>query len=197
MKSYKLFVLFILFITQLVGCAPSTILAIPASIADRRVAEVQISDNKIFLSAWAPIHEITDNEVQKSHFNLMVYNSALLIVGEVPTEEVKNKITEALSKIEKVKTVHNKIVVGEACKFKQRAKDVITTSNVKTRLFLEIKNEVHPMHVKIMTENAVIYLLGIVNGKEADEAIKIAKSSKGVRLVVPLFELDENVKNSY
>ena len=197
MKSYKLFVLFILFITQLVGCAPSTILAIPSSIADRRVAEVQISDNKIFLSAWGPIHEITDNEVQKSHFNLMVYNSALLIVGEVPTEEVKNKITEALSKIEKVKTVHNKIVVGEACKFKQRAKDVITTSNVKTRLFLEIKNEVHPMHVKIMTENAVIYLLGIVNGKEADEAIKIAKSSKGVRLVVPLFELDENVKNSY
>ena len=197
MKSYKLFVLFILFITQLVGCAPSTILAIPASIADRRVAEVQISDNKIFLSAWGPIHEITDNEVQKSHFNLMVYNSALLIVGEVPTEEVKNKITKALSKIEKVKTVHNKIVVGEACKFKQRAKDVITTSNVKTRLFLEIKNEVHPMHVKIMTENAVIYLLGIVNEKEADEAIKIAKSSKGVRLVVPLFELDENVKNSY
>jgi osmotically-inducible protein OsmY len=53
------------------------------------------------------------------------------------------------------------------------------------------------MHVKIMTENAVIYLLGIVNEKEADEAIKIAKSSKGVRLVVPLFELDENVKNSY
>ena len=197
MKSYKLFILFILFITQLVGCAPSTILAIPSSIADRRTAEVQISDNKIFLAAWDPIHQITDNEVQKSHFNLMVYNSALLIVGEVPTEEVKNKITEALSKIEKVKTVHNKIVVGEACKFKQRAKDVITTSNVKTRLFLEIKNEVHPMHVKIMTENAVIYLLGIVNGKEADEAIKIAKSSKGVRLVVPLFELDENVKNSY
>ena len=197
MKSYKLLILFILFITQLVGCAPSTILAIPSSIADRRTTEAQISDNKIFLSAWAPVHEITDNEIQKSHFNLIVYNSALVIVGEVPTEEIKNKITEALSKLEKVKTVHNRMVVGQACKFKQRAKDVITTSNVKTRLFLELKNEVHPMHVKIMTENNVIYLLGIVNEKEADEAIRIAKSSKGVTLVVPLFELEENVKNSY
>lgn len=197
MKSYKLFILFILFITQLIGCAPSTIMAIPSSIADRRTTETQVIDNKIFLAAWNPIAEITEKEKQKSHFNLIVYNKAIVIVGEVPTEEVKIKITDALSKIEDVKTVHNKMVVGQACKIKQRAKDTITTSNVKTRLFLELKNEVHPLHVKIMTENDVIYLLGIVNNKEADEAIQIAKSSKGVKLVVPLFELDESFKNKY
>ncbi|MDB4040601.1 BON domain-containing protein [Methylophilaceae bacterium] len=197
MKSYKLFILFILFIAQLIGCAPSTIMAIPSSIADRRTTETQVIDNKIFLAAWNPIAEITEKEKQKSHFNLIVYNKAIVIVGEVPTEEVKIKITDALSKIEDVKTVHNKMVVGQACKIKQRAKDTITTSNVKTRLFLELKNEVHPLHVKIMTENDVIYLLGIVNNKEADEAIQIAKSSKGVKLVVPLFELDESFKNKY
>ena len=197
MKSYKLFTLFILFITQLVGCAPSTILAIPSSLSDRRAAEVQYIDNKIFLSAWAPIQEITDNEKEKSHFNLIVFNKAIVVVGEAPTEEVINKITEVLSKIKHVKTVHNKMVVGKVCNIKQRAKDTITTSNVKTRLFLQLKTDVHPMHVKIMTENDVIYLLGIVNNKEANEAIQIAKSSKGVKLVVPLFELDESVKNKY
>ena len=197
MKSYKLFILFILFIVQLVGCAPTTIIGIPASILDRRTTEVQINDNQIFLAAWSPIQEVVENEVQKSHFNLVSYNRAILIVGEVPTEEIKNRITDVLSKIEGVKTVHNKMIVGEVCKIKQRAKDTITTTNVKTRLFLEVKNEVHPLHVKIMTENDTIYLLGIVNEKEADEAIKIAKSSKGVKLVVPLFELDENVKNNY
>ena len=197
MKSYKLFILFIIFITQLVGCAPSTILAIPSSIADRRSTEVQISDNKIFMSTWAPVQEIVDNQKQKSHFNIAVFNNAVVIVGQVPNEEVKNKITDALSKLENVKTVHNKTEVSKANKLKQRAKDTITTSNVKTRLFLELKNEVHPLHVKIMTENDVIYLLGIVNNKEADEAIQIAKSSKGVKLVVPLFELDESFKNKY
>ena len=197
MKSYKLFILFIIFITQLVGCAPSTILAIPSSIADRRTTEVQISDNKVFLASWAPVHEITDNQKQKSHFNIVVFNKAIVIVGQVPNEEVKNKITDVLSKLKNVKTVHNKIEVSKANKLKQRAKDTITTSNVKTRLFLELKNEVHPLHVKIMTENDVIYLLGIVNNKEADEAIQIAKSSKGVKLVVPLFELDESFKNKY
>ena len=197
MKSYKLFLLFILFITQLIGCAPSTIFAIPASIADRRSTEVQIIDNKIFLAAWNPVHEIVDNQKQKSHFNIAVFNKAIVIVGQVPNEEVKNKITDVLSKLENVKTVHNKIEVSKVNKLKQRAKDTITTSNVKTRLFLELKNEVHPLHVKITTENDVIYLLGIVNNKEADEAIQIAKSSKGVKLVVPLFELDESFKNKY
>jgi osmotically-inducible protein OsmY len=197
MKSYKLFVLFILFITQLVGCAPSAIIGIPTSILDRRTTETQIKDNQIFLAAWSPIQEVIENETQKSHFNLMSYNRAVLIVGEIPTEEIKNRITEVLSKIEDVKTVHNKMIASEAINIKQRAKDTITTSNVKTRLFLELKNEVHPLHVKIMTENDTVYLLGIVNEKEADEAIKIAKSSKGVKLVVPLFELDVSVKNNY
>tara|TARA_B100000795_G_C22691242_1_gene395701 strand:+ start:117 stop:710 length:594 start_codon:yes stop_codon:yes gene_type:complete len=197
MKSYKLFILFILFITQLVGCAPSTLLAIPQSLADRRATEVQISDNKIFLAVWSPIQEITEKEKETSHFNVMVFNKAVVIVGEVPTKKVKNTITEAILKIKNVKTVHNKMVVGKACKIKQRAKDTITTSNVKTRMFLDLKNDLHPMHVKIMTENDVIYLLGLVNDKEADEAIRIAKSSKGVKLVVPLFELDNSFENKY
>ena len=197
MKSYKLFVIFILFITQLVGCAPSTLLAIPQSVADRRPTEVQITDNKIFLSAWSPIQEITEIEAQKSHVNLTVFNKAIIIVGQVPSEDVKNRITKALLKIKNVKTVHNKIVVSLASTLKQRAKDTITTSNVKARMFLDLKNDLYPMHVKIMTENDVIYLLGLVNDKEADEAIRIAKSSKGVKLVIPLFELDNSFKNKY
>ncbi len=197
MKSYKLFILFILFLVQLVGCAPSTLLAIPASLADRRTTETQILDNKIFLAAWNPIQEIIDAEKQKSRFNLLAYNRAVIVVGEVPSEAIKNNITEAVSKIKNVKTVHNKMIVGSAIKIKQIAKDTITTSNVKTRLFLELKNEVHPLHVKIMTEDDIVYLAGIVNEREASEAISIAKSSKGVKLVVPLFELNDSVKNKY
>ncbi len=197
MKSYKLFILFILFITQLIGCAPSTITAIPLSIADRRSTEAQVADNSIFLATWSPVQEIAESAKQKMHFNIVTYNQAVLIVGQAPSEDVKNQITEALLKIKDVKTVHNKMSIGKSNSLKQRAKDTVTTTNVKTRLFLELKNEVHPFHVKIMTENDIVYLLGIVNDKEADEAIKIAKSSKGVKLVVPMFELDESVKNKY
>ena len=197
MKSYKLFILFILFITHLIGCAPSTITAIPLSIADRRSTEAQVIDNKIFLAAWNPIQEIADNANQKIHFNLLSYNQTILIVGQSPSEDIKNQVTDVVQKIKDVKAVHNKMTVGKINTIKQRAKDTVTTTNLKTKLFLKIKNEVHPFHVKIVTENDIVYLLGIVNDKEADEAISVAKSSKGVKLVVPLFELDESVKNKY
>ena len=136
MKSYKLFILFILFITHLIGCAPSTITAIPLSIADRRSTEAQVIDNKIFLAAWNPIQEIADNANQKIHFNLLSYNQTILIVGQSPSEDIKNQVTDVVQKIKDVKAVHNKMTVGKINTIKQRAKDTVTTTNLKTRLFL-------------------------------------------------------------
>ena len=143
------------------------------------------------------VQEIADNANQKIHFNLLSYNQTILIVGQSPSEDIKNQVTDVVQKIKDVKAVHNKMTVGKLNTIKQRAKDTVTTTNLKTRLFLKIKNEVHPFLVKTVTENDIVYLLGIVNDKEADEAISVAKSSKGVKLVVPLFELDESVKNKY
>jgi osmotically-inducible protein OsmY len=39
--------------------------------------------------------------------------------------------------------------------------------------------------------------MGILNAKEADDAIEIAKSSKGVKKVIPLFEINDNYQNTY
>lgn len=43
-------------------------------------------------------------------------------------------------------------------------------------------------HVKVLTENGVVYLLGQVDREEAQSAVKIAKSTDGVRKVVQVFE---------
>jgi len=67
-----------------------------------------------------------------------------------------------------------------------RAEDTLITSNVKARLFKE--NKVSPFHVKVITENKVVYLMGILNEKEAKEAEDIAKNTSKVTKVVKLFE---------
>lgn len=43
-------------------------------------------------------------------------------------------------------------------------------------------------HVKVLTENGVVYLLGQVDREEAQSAVKIAKSTDGVHKVVQVFE---------
>ena len=43
-------------------------------------------------------------------------------------------------------------------------------------------------HVKVVTENGVVYLLGLVRRKEAESAVEIARSTSGVKKVVKVFE---------
>jgi osmotically-inducible protein OsmY len=44
------------------------------------------------------------------------------------------------------------------------------------------------MHVKVATEAGVVYLLGLVTDREADDAVEIARRIGGVRKVVKIFE---------
>ena len=49
-------------------------------------------------------------------------------------------------------------------------------------------DKVNMFHVKVVTEAAVVYLLGVVTEQEAAAAVEIARTTSGVRKVVKLFE---------
>ena len=79
------------------------------------------------------------------------------------------------------------------------ANDVAITSNVVSRVFTEDKKNQIPLsilHLKVFTEQGAVYLMGILNQQEADKAILIAQSSRGVKKVVPLFEIDNSYKSN-
>jgi osmotically-inducible protein OsmY len=46
----------------------------------------------------------------------------------------------------------------------------------------------NPVHVKVATEAGVVYLMGVVTEKEAEDAVEIARTTSGVRKVVKIFE---------
>jgi osmotically-inducible protein OsmY len=50
------------------------------------------------------------------------------------------------------------------------------------------ENKFQANYVKVVTENSVVYLLGIVNKTEADAAVEIARNTDGVSKVVKVFE---------
>jgi len=198
-KSYKLFILIFLFITQLIACAPVAVVGVvggPVSYADRRQSEVLYFDQKIEFKAILETQAISES----SNLSFLSYNQTVLITGEVPSEDVKNKIEIAVKKIDGVKAIKNYLLVGEQSTLKSKGLDVVATSNVKSRLFLnetktaKSNSTVSPLHIKVYTERQEVYLLGIVTQEEADLAISIAKSSKGVNKVIPLFEINEDLK---
>ena len=60
-------------------------------------------------------------------------------------------------------------------------------TKVKAR-FLDTQ-KFNALHVKVVTENSVVYLMGMVRKQEASEATEIARTTSGVQKVVRVFEL--------
>ena len=60
------------------------------------------------------------------------------------------------------------------------------TSNVKIGFVRD--KRLTAEHVKVVTENGTVFLLGIVTRAEADAATEITSATSGVQRVVKLFE---------
>ena len=200
LKSYSFYFLFLLLISQLVSClattAPSAVVAGPVGYVDRRASEVIYIDQKLEFKTILETQDINEND----NLTFVSFNQIVLITGEVPDEQTKAKVEEAVKNIEGVKEVKNFLLIGMNSSLKSKATDVITTSNVVSRLYFNESNfesKLSPLHVKVITERQEVYLMGILNAKEADDAIEIAKSSKGVKKVIPLFEINDNYQNTY
>ncbi|WP_295627742.1 BON domain-containing protein [uncultured Nitrosomonas sp.] len=150
---------------------------------DRRTSGIFIEDEGIELKASRRIHQQFGNNV---HINVTSYNRIVLLTGEAPTEAIKTNIERLAMGIDNVRRIHNEIAIAENTALSSRSHDTLLTSKVKARFLAQRKFQIN--HVKIVTENGVVYLLGMVTREEGDNAAQIASSTSGVRKVVKVFE---------
>jgi osmotically-inducible protein OsmY len=156
-----------------------------ATAVDRRTAGTMVEDETIELKARKAI--VGDKELdEKSHFNVTSYNTHVLITGETPTEELKARAEELIGKVPKVTRVYNEIAVGPVTSVATRSSDTVITSKVKTKLVAD--EHIDGLAVKVVTENGVVYLMGLLTRDEADRATEVARKTGGVQKVVKLIQ---------
>jgi osmotically-inducible protein OsmY len=167
------------------ACAPLAITAAGASAvmaADRRSSGIYVEDENIEWRVFARLRE----GFAGAHVNATSYNRRVLLTGEAPTEAMKKQVEDAVRGLLNVKEVVNEIKVAEASSLTARGNDALITSNVKA---LMVNNgKFSPVHIKVLTEANVVYLMGIVSPAEADAAVDIARRAQGVSRVVKVFE---------
>jgi osmotically-inducible protein OsmY len=169
------------------GCIPLVIggVASTAAIAtDRRTTGAQLDDELIEDKTTAELLERYKG--REVHLNVTSYNGNVLLTGEAPAEGVKSEIEGVARGMPKVRSVQNEMVVGATTDLGSRTNDTFITSKVKAR-FIEA-NKFQINHVKVVTERAVVYLLGIVRPEEGNAAADIARTTSGVQRVVKVFE---------
>ncbi len=156
---------------------------IPGLIDDRRTSATQIEDSGIERKIGNRIEEKFGTEV---HYDVVSYNRYVVLMGGAPTQQAKDEIGALALGVQNVRNVQNEMVVGAATSSGTHANDAYLTSKVKTRLATASK--VGPARIKVVTEDSVVYLMGLVTHKEADEAAEIASTTSGVQKVVKVFE---------
>ena len=156
---------------------------------DRRTTGVYIEDQNIELKVRNALKERygKNDQVQVSATS---YNRFVLLTGEVPNEQTKQDVGVTALGVENVRNVQNEVTVAPPIGFKQRSADSLTTTKVKTRFLTE--NQFQVNYVKVVTNADVVYLMGLVTPKEADDATQLARTTDGVARVVRVFEISNN-----
>ena len=111
----------------------------------------------------------------------------MLLVGQVPSQELKSLATDVVRKIEDVRRIYNELEIGEATGTGTRANDTWITTQVKSKLLAS--SDTPGRRVKVVTENSVVYLMGLLTEAEADRVALEAAEVSGTERVVQLFEL--------
>lgn len=173
------------------GCIEAAIIGGAASgVAignDRRPAEVVLGDERVEITALNRLGQIMS---EKAHINVTSYNYNVLLTGEVPDATAKAAAEKTVLQIERVKGVVNELQVGAPSSLQSRGNDTFITGRVKAAFIGPQKFS--PLIVKVVTEAGVVYLMGLVTRKEAEDATEIARTVGGVQKVVRVFEYIPN-----
>ncbi len=151
---------------------------------DRRSSGTQLDDEAIELRTGNRVAERFG--IDKVHINVNAYNRWALLTGEAPDEATRAEIEKIVAGISSVRGVTNEIQLAPPTPMGSRANDSFITSKIKAR-YLDARR-LNPVHVKVATEAGVVYLMGVLTPKEAEDAVEIARTTSGVRKVVKIFE---------
>lgn len=179
---------FILTLIALTGCAKVVYQVQgekPVEESDSRTFGEVIDDNTLETQVKVSILQ-ADEQLKDARIRVMAFHGKILIVGQVPSDELKTKVTEAAKPLSKVRSIHNELSVGENIGVNIRASDSWLATKVKSRMFTT--DNFPSRKIDIVTENGVIYLMGILDGETAAQAGQIASEVNGVQKVVMLFE---------
>ena len=181
--------LFLIFLPLLSGCAPAIIAAGASAggavIYDERSLDTIYHDIEITQQAQYNLKSDPDLK-GLTHINVASFNGAVLMVGQVARPELQAKAHKLISDIIGVKHIHNELTVEGLTSAGTRSSDVWITTKVKSAMLAE--KGLHSAQIKVLTENGVTYLMGLVTQKHANTATNVTRSVMGVRKVVRVFE---------
>lgn len=168
---------------SLQGCAAVAVGAAAVGVSsatDPRTIGTQVDDQTIELKANAKLGN--DEQLDDSQVVAVSYDTNVLLVGQVPSEALKRRAEDVIKDTNGINKIFNQLRIGSKASAAVRAGDSWITSKVKLK-FANNKS-IDATNIKVVTENAEVFLLGHVSQAEADAAVEVARNVDGVERVI-------------
>ena len=179
-------------ISNCVGTSSQGIFGTGVSVAlDPRSIGTQIDDN-IMQKSLSSRLLLKDKKYILS-INLKVLDGRIFITGKVDDPEEKLIITKMAWETKGVRSVKNNIIIKEEFNFKQSAKDILITSQLRTAMI--INKKIKSTNYNIDTYKKKIYIYGIAQDKdELKQVLEEAEAILDVKRVIGSILLIEDLR---
>lgn len=121
-----------------------------------------------------------------SHVVVTAYNGVILLAGQTPRADLKEKAGEVARNVQGVTKVHNELQVLRPNSLAARSNDAAITTKIKAQMLFD--SEVSSARIKVITENGIVYLMGLVTRAEGASATRVVQNASGVQKIVKLFQ---------
>jgi osmotically-inducible protein OsmY len=174
--------------TQLMGCAAAVVPVAATGMAvanDRRTTGTIIDDKSIEVKAMHALSH-TPEIWRQCHITAISYNNIVVLVGQTPTEALKQQAENVVSEIPKIQRIHNELSIEPPNTLAQRSRDSWITAQIKGKMLGS--KTVKASRIKVVTENNVVFLMGLVTPAEEKAATDIARDIPDVEKIIQIFE---------
>ena len=174
LKFISIFFILLLF-TSCVGTSSQGVFGTGVSVAlDPRSLGTHIDDS--IMQKNLSVRLTLKEKSYLLSINVKVIDGRIFITGKVKNPEEKLQITKLAWETKGVRSVKNDIKIKEKFNFKQSAKDLLITSQLRTALIFD--KEIKATNYQIDTYKEKIYIYGIAHTK--DERKKVINEAKEI-----------------
>ena len=191
-NKFSIFILITLILSGCAGVGSKGLFGTGVSVAlDPRTVGTQIDDSIMQKTISTKI--LARDKKHLLSVKTKVLDGRIFITGKVDNPEEKLLITKLAWETKGARSVRNDIKIKEEFNFKQSAKDILITSQLRTALI--INKNIKATNYQIDTYKKKIYLYGIaLTSEEKDLVISEAKEILDVEDVIASIILVEDLR---
>lgn len=155
-----------------------------AMVYDHRSISNSVQDTRTANRIAEKLHRVP--RLKDSHIDVSVFNHVVLLTGQTPNLGAKKLAEDVAKTTPDIGRVYNQLTIEGPTSSLTRTSDSWITTKIKTQMLAT--DDLKSSSIKIITENGVVYLMGIVSEQQADIAVDIARQVSGVQKVVKIFQ---------